>query len=110
MGKRLHPSGHAQARRLQGDCRGAHVARQELGGRVQPLAGQGAAHPHGRQQKEQEGQWTIHASSLEELVAKQVVGEEKVADFKQVYKDPKEFACVFVIRKIGATFVFLPLK
>ena len=61
-------------------------------------------------EKENPDQWTIHASSLEELVARQVISEEKVENFKQVYKDPKEFACVFVVRKIGATFAFLPLK
>ena len=61
-------------------------------------------------EKEEPGHWTIHASSLEELVARQVISEEKVENFKQVYKDPKEFACVFVVRKIGATFAFLPLK
>ncbi len=61
-------------------------------------------------EQEKPDQWTIHASSLEELVARQIIMEDKVENFKQVYKDPKDFACVFVIRKIGATFAFLPLK
>jgi len=40
------------------------------------------------------GSWSIHASSIEEFVSKQIVFEAKVADFKSNYKDPKAYVCV----------------
>ncbi len=52
--------------------------------------------------------WSINASSLEEFATKQLISPEKVDDFQQIYKDPKSYLCVFIIHKIGATFVFIP--
>ncbi len=54
--------------------------------------------------------WAIRATTLEELVARQVVQNDKISDFKSVYKPPNEYICLFVIQKSGATFVFLPRK
>ncbi|MDX1665716.1 MAG: hypothetical protein R3350_00720 [Saprospiraceae bacterium] len=56
---------------------------------------------------EQSG-WNIYASTLEELATKKVVEMEKVEEFKQVYKDPSEFFCLFVLSDLGANFAFLP--
>ena len=53
--------------------------------------------------------WLINASSLEEFIAKQIISSDKLADFKQVYGDPKKRFCLFVIADFGATFVFLPI-
>jgi len=52
--------------------------------------------------------WSIHASTLEELVTKQVIQMDKVDNFRQVYKDPREYLCLFTLSEMGATFVFLP--
>ena len=52
--------------------------------------------------------WSIHISTLEEFVAKQLIETEKLDSFKRVYKKPTESLCLFVIDDIGATFVFLP--
>ena len=52
--------------------------------------------------------WHINASTLEEFVAKQIVNNDKVENFKSVYKSPDQFLCLFVVDKSGATFVFLP--
>ncbi|MFK7809669.1 MAG: hypothetical protein AB8F74_17825 [Saprospiraceae bacterium] len=61
--------------------------------------------------KEHEGlsmDWGINASTLEEFVAKQIIQNEKVEDFKKIYKPADQQLCLFVVSKDGATFVFLP--
>lgn len=52
--------------------------------------------------------WSIHATTLEELVEKGLVHPDKKPDFKQAYKDPKKFMCILAIVPAGANFVFLP--
>jgi hypothetical protein len=54
------------------------------------------------------GNWNIHASSLEEFVAKQIIFEDKVKEFKKNYKDPLQHICVFVLSELGAQFIYLP--
>lgn len=54
------------------------------------------------------GRWSVHASTLEEFVTKQLVEQEKIGDFKGIYKDPKNYLCLFVIQAEGASFIFLP--
>ena len=54
------------------------------------------------------GNWNIHASTLEEFAAKNLIFDEKINDFIQTYKDPDAFVCVFVLSELGANFVFLP--
>jgi len=55
-----------------------------------------------------QGQWNIHASSLEEFVAKQIISTEKIQNFRATYKDVKSHVCVFSLSELGAQFVFLP--
>ena len=55
-----------------------------------------------------QGTWNIHASSLEEFVAKQIISTEKIQNFRATYKDVKSFVCVFSLSELGAQFVFLP--
>lgn len=52
--------------------------------------------------------WNIHVSTLEELVTKKIIETNRVDNFRNIYKNPKEYLCLFVLSKIGATFVFLP--
>lgn len=54
--------------------------------------------------------WNIHASTLEEFIEKGIVNSEKQEFFKQHYKDPRKFICVFVIVPEGANFVYYPYK
>lgn len=54
------------------------------------------------------GNWNIHLSSLEEFVTKQIVEMEKVDEFRDVYKNPRKYICLFVLSELGATFNFLP--
>ena len=55
-------------------------------------------------------EWNIHASTLEEFVEKGIINSEKQEFFKQQYKDPRKFICVFVMVPEGANFVFYPFK
>ncbi|NUQ22380.1 MAG: hypothetical protein HUU34_00390 [Saprospiraceae bacterium] len=55
-----------------------------------------------------ESEWSVNASTLEELVTKQIVQEDKLDVFRQVYKDPRTFLCLLVIADSSADFVFLP--
>ncbi len=52
--------------------------------------------------------WSVHASTLEEFVAKQLITADKVENFKDVFKPPKSQLCCFVLSELGATFIFLP--
>lgn len=52
--------------------------------------------------------WSINVSSLEEFVTKQLIQTSKLDDFKQVYKNPVESHCLFVLSDLGASFIFLP--
>ncbi|RME03623.1 MAG: hypothetical protein D6816_10345 [Bacteroidetes bacterium] len=52
--------------------------------------------------------WNINASTLEELVAKQVIAPEKVDDFKLVYKKSDPDLCLLLLTKEDANFVFVP--
>ena len=58
--------------------------------------------------EELEAKWDISASLLEEFVAKELVNEDKIDDFKQAFKDPKTHMCVFAAHKEFGNFIFLP--
>ncbi len=57
---------------------------------------------------ENEGGWSINASTLEEFATKQVIRNDRVENFKSIYKDPKNFFCLFVYDPDSPQFVFLP--
>ncbi len=53
-----------------------------------------------------ERDWYVHASSLEELVAKNVVDSARIEDFKEVYKDPASYFCILLMDGTTAQFAF----
>lgn len=53
-----------------------------------------------------ENQWYYNASFLEEFEQRGLVENGK--EFKQAYKDPDEFCCLFVVDKEFTNFVFIP--
>ncbi len=53
-------------------------------------------------------QWTINASTFEELKDGGVIHPARVDAFLQSFKDPEEFMCLLVITPEGANFVFNP--
>jgi len=52
--------------------------------------------------------WSIHASSLEELSTKQVIQQDKIESFQQLYKSKAGHYCLFIVTDSGATFAFIP--
>jgi hypothetical protein len=52
--------------------------------------------------------WSYYASFLDEFVQRELVSTEKLEQFKENYKDPDEFCCLFVIDKAFTNFVFIP--
>lgn len=54
--------------------------------------------------------FTIQATTLEELVNKQIILAANVDRFKQAFKNPKEQCCIFLVSTHGAQFVFVPYE
>lgn len=54
------------------------------------------------------GSWSINVSMLEEFAAKQLIQADKIENFQQIFKDPTEHLCLFVLSEAGANFIFLP--
>lgn len=55
-------------------------------------------------------EWTINATILEELIENGIIEEAKSSEFKKVFKDPKEYICIFLITEKGGNFIFSPYK
>lgn len=55
-------------------------------------------------------EWTINASTMEELEEKGVIKPDRTDDFMENYKSPKKFMCIFLITELGGNFVFMPFK
>jgi hypothetical protein len=52
--------------------------------------------------------WSVNASTLEELVAKQIMALEQVDNFRDLYRSHRMELCLFVLSELGANFIFLP--
>lgn len=53
--------------------------------------------------------WSVNASLIEEFVKKRIINPIKVAEFKRVYKNPRQYVCLFVVIGDGeANFAFYP--
>jgi hypothetical protein len=52
------------------------------------------------------GQWKINVSTLEEFVARKLIEDEKVDEFRKLYKHHENHVCLFVISSLGAQFIF----
>ena len=54
------------------------------------------------------GLWSVNASTMEEFTYKGIIKNEKVENFKKVFKPPSDSFCLFVLSELGAQFIFLP--
>ena len=52
--------------------------------------------------------WSIRVSVMEEFVRKSILSREQFQTFKQSWKDPNDFICVFVADPQQAAFVYFP--
>jgi hypothetical protein len=60
--------------------------------------------------KEYARDYSINATTIEELLEKKLIAADKENDFKQTYKDPRKFMCILFVRPDGANFIFMPYK
>lgn len=51
--------------------------------------------------------WSIHATTVEELIEKGLVGESHEKQFKAAFKDPKKYMCILMISPSNTHFAFL---
>ena len=52
--------------------------------------------------------WNYYFSFLDEFIQRGLVTEEGLEVFKQAYKNPDEFCCLFVVDQEFTNFVFIP--
>ncbi|UII27094.1 hypothetical protein LVD15_01325 [Fulvivirga maritima] len=52
--------------------------------------------------------WNYNASYLDEFIQREIVSDEAVEEFKEAYKDPDEFCCLFVVDEDFTNFVYIP--
>lgn len=52
------------------------------------------------------GEWAVHASTLEEFVARNLIQDDKLDDFRELYRRHENHVCLFVLSQLGAQFIF----
>lgn len=52
--------------------------------------------------------WNYNASYLDEFIQRGLVDKDKIETFKQAFKDPDEFCCLFVVDLDFTRFTFIP--
>ncbi len=52
--------------------------------------------------------WNVNFSMMEEFLQRGLVAEEHQEEFAQSYRDPEEFACIFVVDQEFTNFVSVP--
>lgn len=52
--------------------------------------------------------WNYYITYIDEFVQRKIVDESRLPEFKQAYKDPDEFCCLFVVDGDFTSFVFVP--
>lgn len=53
-------------------------------------------------------EWNYNITYIDEFVQRKIVAEDKLDDFKKIYKDPEEFCCLFVMDGDFTRFLFIP--
>ncbi|MCH7514640.1 MAG: hypothetical protein IH947_11970 [Bacteroidetes bacterium] len=53
-------------------------------------------------------EWNYNITYIDEFVQRKIVAEDKLDDFKKIYKDPDEFCCLFVMDGVFTSFLFIP--
>lgn len=52
--------------------------------------------------------WNYYASFLDEFVQRELIATDREAAFKNAYKDPDEFCCLFVVDSAFTKFLYIP--
>ena len=53
-------------------------------------------------------EWNYYASFLDEFVQRNMISTDGVDTFKNAYKNPDEFCCLFVVDENFTNFLFIP--
>lgn len=54
--------------------------------------------------------WKVNMTTLEELVARQVVAQERIDPFRKIYKNSPDNLCFLIVAEDGARFGFVPVS
>jgi hypothetical protein len=54
--------------------------------------------------------FTIQASTIEEFINRNIIKPGNADKFKEAFKDPGKFCCIFLITEYGGQFVFVPFE
>ena len=57
---------------------------------------------------EKENKWFYNAALPEHMMEKNLILEESIEEFINIYKDPEEYCCLFVVLEGFTNFIFLP--
>jgi len=52
--------------------------------------------------------WNYYITYLDEFIQRKLISEDKVEYFKNNYRDPDEFCCLFVIDQEFTNFLYIP--
>ena len=52
--------------------------------------------------------WNYYTTYVDEFVQRNIIDKDKLEDFKNAYKDPDEFCCLFVVDNVFTKFMFIP--
>ena len=52
--------------------------------------------------------WNYFVTYLDEFVQRKIIEEPNVQSFKDAYKNPDEFCCLFIIDQEFTNFIFIP--
>ena len=52
--------------------------------------------------------WNYYASFADEFLQRELIAKDKEEEFRQAYKDPDEFCCLFVVDSAFTNFVYIP--
>jgi len=52
--------------------------------------------------------WNYYITYLDEFIQRKLIDEDSIVEFKENYKDPDEFCCLFVIDREFTSFVYVP--
>jgi len=52
--------------------------------------------------------WNYYASYLDEFIQRELIDNARVEYFKQAYKDPDEFCCIFIVDEKMTSFIYIP--
>jgi hypothetical protein len=53
-------------------------------------------------------EWNYHFSLLEEFIERKLIESDKIESFKEAFRNPDEYCCLFVIDQDFINFMFIP--